>query len=58
MDASTAGMGTQAAEATELDPFDLDIRVIESGDAAASLINITDDGCGSTCGGPCVTNVG
>ncbi|MGH3972522.1 MAG: FxLD family lanthipeptide [Pseudonocardiaceae bacterium] len=39
------------------DEFDLDIRVIESGDAAASLINLTDDGCGSTCASPCATNV-
>jgi FxLD family lantipeptide len=40
------------------DDFDLDIRVIESGDEAASLINLTDNGCGSTCSSPCATNVG
>ncbi|SNQ46606.1 hypothetical protein FRACA_1480014 [Frankia canadensis] len=38
--------------------FDLDIRVIEVGDAAASLINLTDDGCGSTCPKACATNCG
>lgn len=43
--------------ATE-EPFDLDIRVLESSDAAASLINLTDDGCGSSCPNACATNVG
>ena len=40
------------------DPFDLDIRVLEFSDAAASLINLTDDGCGSSCPNACVTNAG
>ncbi|MGW8552834.1 FxLD family lanthipeptide [Streptomyces tubercidicus] len=39
------------------DPFDLDISVLESGDGQATLINLTDDGCGSTCSSPCATNV-
>lgn len=47
---------TWTAKTSEPDPFDLDIRVIESGDAAASLIDLTDDGCGSTCASPCATN--
>jgi FxLD family lantipeptide len=42
----------------EVDPFDLDIRVIEAGDTAAALINLTDDGCGSTCPKACATNMG
>jgi FxLD family lantipeptide len=58
MSASTTGLETQAGEMAGQDPFDLDIRVIESGDAAATLINITDDNCGSTCGGACATNMG
>jgi FxLD family lantipeptide len=47
----------QAHETIEGGPFDLDIRIIESSDAAA-LINLTDDGCGSTCPRACVTKVG
>lgn len=35
------------------DEFDLDITTVEMADSA-SLINMTDDGCGSTCGA-CVT---
>jgi FxLD family lantipeptide len=42
----------------EMDVFDLDITVIESGGEAASLINLTDDGCGSSCPQACVTNAG
>lgn len=47
---------TPSATTADADPFDLDIRVIESGDAAATLIDLTDDGCGSTCASPCATN--
>ncbi|GAA2264129.1 FxLD family lanthipeptide [Streptomyces atrovirens] len=39
------------------DEFDLDISVLESGDGSATLISLTDDGCGSTCSSPCATNV-
>jgi FxLD family lantipeptide len=56
MAANTTDLNPQTGEPAGLDPFDLDIRVIESGDAAAALINLTDDGCGSTCASPCVTN--
>ncbi|MGH3798645.1 MAG: FxLD family lanthipeptide [Pseudonocardiaceae bacterium] len=57
MSATTMELKTQTGQTAELDPFDLDIRVIESGDTAATLINLTDDGCGSTCANPCATNV-
>jgi FxLD family lantipeptide len=35
------------------DVFDLDVRLLEMADPAG-LVNVTDDGCGSTCGA-CVT---
>jgi FxLD family lantipeptide len=35
--------------------FDLDVTLLEIADAAA-LVNVTDDGCGSTCGA-CTTGV-
>lgn len=47
-----------AGEAANQNPFELDIRVIESSDVAASLINLTDDNCGSSCPKACATNVG
>jgi FxLD family lantipeptide len=56
MSASTTELKTQTSQTAEPDPFDLDIRVIEFGDTAPGLINLTDDGCGSTCASPCVTN--
>lgn len=31
------------------DEFDLDVRLLEVADTAG-LVNVTDDGCGSTCG--------
>jgi FxLD family lantipeptide len=49
---------TRIDEVADTDLFDLDIAVIESGDQAASLINLTDDGCGSTCPKACATNAG
>jgi FxLD family lantipeptide len=42
----------------ENDDFDLDITVLESVDSTASLIELTDDGCGSSCPRACATNVG
>ncbi|MEU2725707.1 FxLD family lanthipeptide [Streptomyces smyrnaeus] len=39
------------------DPFDLDISALGSGDGAAALINLTDDGCKPSCKGSCATNV-
>ncbi|MEU5990322.1 FxLD family lanthipeptide [Actinomadura sp. NPDC049382] len=47
-----------AGQTAHEDPFDLDIRILESSDAAASLINLTDDNCGSSCPKACATNVG
>lgn len=43
---------------TAVDPFDLDVRVVEFGDAEMPLINLTDDGCGSSCPKACTTNMG
>ncbi|MFD8780978.1 FxLD family lanthipeptide [Kitasatospora sp. NPDC059599] len=37
------------------DEFDLDVRTVETADAA-SLQTLTDDGCGSTCGA-CTTGL-
>ncbi|GGQ97604.1 MULTISPECIES: FxLD family lanthipeptide [Streptomyces] len=39
----------------EPDGFDLNVSLLEVADAAG-LTNLTDDGCGSTCGA-CTTNV-
>ena len=50
-------MNSNATAESALDDFDLDIRIIESGDTVETLINLTDDGCGSTCASPCATNV-
>ncbi|MDT0330109.1 FxLD family lanthipeptide [Nocardiopsis lambiniae] len=49
----------QAAPETRQDnpssPFTLDIRLIENSDTAP-LINLTDDGCGSSCPSACATS--
>ncbi|MFF7469905.1 FxLD family lanthipeptide [Streptomyces sp. NPDC008092] len=45
---------TQPAAATA-DGFDLDVTLVEVADVAG-LVNLTDDGCGETCGA-CTTNV-
>lgn len=37
------------------DDFDLDVTLLEQADTA-SLVNLTNDGCGSTCGA-CTTGV-
>lgn len=40
----------------EADPFDLDVRIVETGDAVDVLpTNPTDDKCGSTCPLACVS---
>ena len=46
-----------AVAAIQQDPFDLDVSVLESGDRSAALINLTDDGCNSSCPESCATNV-
>ncbi|MEU4659489.1 FxLD family lanthipeptide [Streptomyces sp. NPDC023723] len=53
--AAPAQLDLSATDQSE--PFDLDVSVLESGDGQATLINLTDDGCGSTCSSPCATNV-
>ncbi|MFG2091825.1 FxLD family lanthipeptide [Spirillospora sp. NPDC048824] len=58
MSHSTMEPLSAAGQTANEDPFDLDIRVLESSDAAASLINLTDDNCGSSCPKACATNVG
>jgi FxLD family lantipeptide len=37
----------------ELDDWDLDVTIIESGPEADRLIRMTDDGCTSTCASAC-----
>lgn len=49
----TGTAGPSAVPAAAEDEFDLDIRLVEFADPAG-LVNLTDDGCGSTCGA-CVT---
>ncbi|MEU9044455.1 MULTISPECIES: FxLD family lanthipeptide [unclassified Kitasatospora] len=46
---------TKAAPVAVTDEFDLDVRTVETTDAA-SLQVLTDDGCGATCGA-CTTGV-
>lgn len=58
MTANTIDLKAPIDEMSEADLFDLDITFIESGGEAASLINLTDDGCGSTCPKACATNAG
>lgn len=46
----------QVDEAAEADPFDLDVRIVETGDAIDVLLaNPTDDKCGHTCPLACVS---
>ena len=58
MSTATTDLELRAREQADPDPFDLDIRVIEFSGRAAALIDLTDDGCGSTCPKACVTNPG
>ncbi|MFF0740500.1 FxLD family lanthipeptide [Streptomyces sp. NPDC004111] len=46
---------TQHQPAASLVSFELDVTLLEVGDIA-SLTNLTDDNCGTTCGA-CTTNV-
>ncbi|MFJ4868523.1 MULTISPECIES: FxLD family lanthipeptide [unclassified Streptomyces] len=45
----------QSSVSTTADGFELDVALVEVADPA-SLTNLTDDGCGSTCGA-CTTGV-
>lgn len=55
---TTSVLERHARGETEADVFDLDIRIIEFGGRSADLIELTDDGCGSTCPKACCTNPG
>ncbi|WP_084729400.1 FxLD family lanthipeptide [Streptacidiphilus neutrinimicus] len=46
---------TKAQPDTEVSGFELDVTLVEVADPAG-LVNLTDDGCGETCGA-CTTNV-
>ncbi|MCQ4084378.1 FxLD family lanthipeptide [Streptomyces sp. RB6PN25] len=54
-DPSTTQVRPQTPQSTTSDGFELDVTLLEVSDAA-SLTNLTDDGCGETCGA-CTTNV-
>lgn len=41
------------SDPSESRPFDLDIRVIEFGEAADLLLEVTDNGCEATCPESC-----
>lgn len=41
----------------EVAPFELDVRIVESDGSAATLINLTDNGCAPSCSGSCTTDV-
>lgn len=51
---SSSALLVEEVSAAVEDEFDLDVTVVEVADAAG-LIELTDNGCGSTCGS-CVTN--
>ncbi|MFJ5608117.1 FxLD family lanthipeptide [Streptomyces sp. NPDC093221] len=51
----TIGAGPATVGTTAQDDFELDVTLVEIGDTAG-LVNLTDDGCGSTCGA-CVSSV-
>ncbi|GHJ52883.1 FxLD family lantipeptide [Nonomuraea sp. TT08I-71] len=46
---------TEQSTTADSEEFDLDVRLLEVADMAG-LVNLTDDGCGSTCTA-CTTNV-
>ncbi|MEU9742216.1 FxLD family lanthipeptide [Micromonospora chersina] len=46
---------TEQSTTADSEEFDLDVRLLEVADVAG-LVNLTDDGCGSTCTA-CTTNV-
>jgi FxLD family lantipeptide len=48
----TATQGPSPADA-ETDGFQLDVRIVETGPAAAALLGSTDDGCDTVRGGDC-----
>lgn len=46
---------TDPATLTDDDPFNLDIRFIESGPVIPELLRSTSDNCGGTCGSACTS---
>ncbi|GAA1540624.1 hypothetical protein GCM10009730_57190 [Streptomyces albidochromogenes] len=54
-DPSATQVRAQTPQSATSDGFELDVALLEVADPA-SLTNLTDDGCGSTCGA-CTTNV-
>ncbi|MER6091278.1 FxLD family lanthipeptide [Streptomyces bluensis] len=54
-DPGTTQIRPQASASTTPDGFELDVALLEVSDVA-SLTNLTDDNCGTTCGA-CTTNV-
>lgn len=55
IDPSTTQIRPQTPQSTTTDGFELDVALLEVADPAG-LVNLTDDGCGSTCGA-CTTSV-
>lgn len=56
MSASTTSASAAAIPRTSLlagGEFDLDVRIVEAGPAAAMLLGITDDGCNTIAGSDC-----
>jgi FxLD family lantipeptide len=40
----------------DVDEFDLDVSIVESGPVIDQLLNLTDDGCGATCQSACANS--
>lgn len=51
----TLQVAQETRQETSSSPFALDIRLIENSDTTP-LINLTDDGCGSSCPSACTTS--
>ena len=56
-DLPTPQQAAPPASSSEVDlgEWDLDVSIVESGPAADKLIQMTDDGCGTTCQSACST---
>ncbi|WP_016698392.1 FxLD family lanthipeptide [Actinoalloteichus spitiensis] len=53
---STVPATAQAPAGGQVDGWDLDVSIVETGPEADRLIQMTDDGCGQTCESACSTN--
>ncbi len=49
-----AAAGGQPADVIS-EGWDLDVSIVEMGEAAAQLVRLTNDGCGTTCQSACST---